>query len=51
MYFFFLFLDFIYLRENKSERAPEGGTAEGEEAGSPLTRDPDAGLNPKTLGS
>ena len=45
--------DFIYLFE--SERAHEHrGGAEGEgegEAGSPLSREPDAGLDPRTLGS
>ena len=34
------------------ERAQAGGAAEGEgEAGSLLSREPDVGLNPRTLGS
>ena len=41
---------FIYLTEN--ERAQIGGTAEGEgEADSPLSREPNMGLNPRTLES
>ena len=40
----------MYLTE--SERAQAGGTAEGEgEAGSPLSREPNMGLNSRTLGS
>ena len=50
LYFFFKIL-FIYL----TERAQSGWgewQAEGEgEAGSPLSREPDVGLNPSTLGS
>jgi len=40
-------------RERKIERAQAGEwQAEGEgEAGSPLSKEPDAGLNPRTLGS
>lgn len=44
--FFFKIL-FIYLRDSVSKRAGEG---EGE-ADSPLSREPDMGLNPRTLGS
>jgi len=46
---FFFFKDFIYLfiHERQRERETE---AEGE-AGSPRSREPDAGLNPRTLGS
>ena len=49
----FLFLkDFIYLFDRESERAQAGREAVGEgEAGPPLSREPDAGLNPRTLGS
>ena len=46
----FLKILFIYLTEYK--RAQAGGAAEGEgEAGSLLSREPDAGLHPRTLGS
>ena len=52
----FLFLkDFIYLFETRQESEHEqGGGAKGEregEADSPLSRDPDLGLNPRTLRS
>jgi len=48
--YFFLKI-FIYL-ERERERAQAGGTAEGEgEAGSPRSREPDAGLDPRTPGS
>jgi len=33
-----------------SERAQAGGVGEGE-AGSPLSKEPDVGLDPRTLGS
>ena len=49
-YLFVLKYDYllIYLRE----RAQVGGAAEGEgEAGSPLSREPNVGLNPRSLGS
>ena len=47
MPFFFFKILFIYLRE--SERAQAGGPAEGEgEAGSPPSREPDVGLDPRT---
>ena len=40
------------MRERDTERAQAGGEAEGEgEAGSPLCREPDMGLDPRTLGS
>jgi len=36
----------------EGKRAQAGGAGEGEgEAGSPLSREPDAGLDPRTLGS
>jgi len=38
---------YVFVRERK--RAQTGGAAEGE-AGSPLSREPDVGLNPRTLG-
>ena len=50
----FFFKDFIiYLRERESEREQEQGRgAEGErEADSPLGRELDEGLNPRTLRS
>ena len=43
--------DFMYLfeRERAQEKAQAGGEAEGEgEADSPLSREPDAELNPRT---
>ena len=41
---------FVYLFD--TERAQVGGGAEGEgEAGSPLSREPHMGLNPRILGS
>ena len=49
------FKDFIYLVETKREQTHKGkreGRAEGEgEADSPLSKEPDAGLNPRTLRS
>ena len=45
--FFFLKILFIYLREKEHTQAE--GAAEGEEeVGSPLSREPDAGLHPRT---
>ena len=41
---FFFLKDFIYLFMRDSQREAEG------EAGSPLSREPDAGLHPRTLG-
>ena len=41
---------FIYLTERERERAQAGGVAEGE-ACSPLSVEPDTGLDPKTLRS
>ena len=45
---------FIYLRKREDEREREsawaGGGLQGE-ADSPLSRDPDVGLDPRTLGS
>ena len=47
----YIFLnDFIYLAE-KSERAQVGLAEGGGEAGSPLSRESDAGLDPRTLRS
>ena len=49
------FQDFVYLFEKECVREREhkhGGGAEGEEeAGSPLSKEPDVGLDPRTLGS
>jgi len=49
--FFFLKILFIYLTETQQERGhKQGGVGEGK-AGFPLSREPDAGLDPRTLGS
>ena len=45
----FVFKDFIYLFER--ERAHKRGSGAEGEADSPLSREPDAGLDPRTLGS
>ena len=47
------FKDFIDLFVTERERAHKQGEwqAEGEEAGSPLSREPDEGLDLRTLGS
>ena len=48
MYLFFYFKDFIYL----TQRAQQEGGAEAEaEGGSPLSREPDVGLDPRILRS
>ena len=55
----FIFKDFIYLRERERENACASqlrggakGTGKGEgESGSPLSRGPNARLDPNTLGS
>ena len=52
-YFFFKIL-FIYLTQRERQPAREGiqaGGVEEGEAGFPLSRGPDVGLNPRTLGS
>ena len=53
-YSFFVFFKilFIYLTERETARAgtQAGGVGEGE-AGFPPSREPDAGLDPRTLGS
>ena len=47
----FLKKDFIYLRESAhTQKWGEGAEEEGE-GGSPLRKEPDAGLNPRTPGS
>ena len=49
---FLSFKDFIYLFERERQPVREGTQAGGvgeEEAGFPLSREPDAGLNPRTL--
>ena len=50
--FFFFKILFIYLTETETARAgtQAGGVREGE-AGFPLSRQPDAGLDPSVLGS
>ena len=53
-YFFIFFKDFIYLldRDKAREGIPARAVGEGEgEAGFPLSREPDMGLDPGTLGS
>jgi len=51
-FFFFLKILFIYLTEREIARAgtQAGGVGEGE-AGFLLSREPDVGLDPRTLGS
>ena len=51
--FFIFLIFFIYDSHREKEREREAETqAEGEgEAGSPVSREPDAGLNPRTLRS
>ena len=52
--FFFFFKDFIYLfdRERHSERGNKSrGNGRGKSRLFPLGREPDAGLDPRTLGS
>ena len=52
---FFVFYDFIYLFDRESSQvgreAGAGGGGVGGEAGSLLSREPDAGFDPRTLGS
>ena len=52
IYFYFLKILFIYLTERDTARegTQVGGVEEGE-AGLPLSREPDGGLHPRTLGS
>jgi len=52
-WFIFFNILFIHLRQrDKRERAWAGGEAEGEEeADSPLSQEPNVGLDPRTLGS
>ena len=51
-FFFYFFKDFIYLseRERERERAQADRVAE-REAGSLWSKEPDVGLDPRTLGS
>jgi len=49
--FIYFFKDFLYLFDREREYKQAERQAEGEgEAGSPLSREPNAGLNPRTLG-
>ena len=48
MVFFLRF--YLFERERESRQAGEAAEGEGE-AGSPLSREPDVGLDPTTLGS
>ena len=51
-FFFFLKILFIYFRMAERERAHKQGEWQAEgEAGSPLSREPDEGLDLRTLGS
>ena len=53
-FLFFIFVKtlFIWQRERETEDTQTGGAAEGErEAASPLSREPDVGLDPRVLGS
>jgi len=49
-YALFFFKDFIYLSERWREHKQGEQRAEGE-AGSPPSKEPDVGLDPRTLGS
>ena len=50
--FFSFFKIFTYLFDTERQRAQAGVTAEGEaEVGSPLSKEPDVGLRPRTLRS
>ena len=42
---------FICLKEREGAQAAGGGAEREGEAGSPLSREPDVGLNPRILGS
>ena len=49
LFIFYFLQDFIYLFDRESERTQAGGAAEGEgEAGFPLSKKPDMGLDPRT---
>ena len=48
--FCFVFKDFIWQRKRKHKQGEHQGEREGE-GGSPLSREPDAGLDPRTLES
>ena len=49
---FFFFKDFIYLFDRERGEHKQGAGAKGEgEARSPLSREPDMGLDPRTLRS
>jgi len=42
---------YLFICQRERERAQAGGAAQGEgEAGPPVSRDPDAGPDPRTLG-
>ena len=48
--FIYLFKDFIYLFDREKEiTSRQRGRQRQREAGSPLSREPDAGLDPRTL--
>ena len=50
-FFFFLKILFIYLTDRDHKQAERQAEREEEEAGSLPSREPDAGLNPRALGS
>jgi len=50
MIFFFFFKFYLFDIETEREGTQAGGVEEGE-AGLPPSREPDAGLDPRTLGS
>jgi len=52
VFWFFCFLKILFIgqRQTQRERGRAGGVGEGE-AGFPRRREPDAGLDPRTLGS
>lgn len=52
LHYIYIFEIYLFEREREHERAQAGEGAEGEEeADSPLSRDPDVGLHPRTLRS
>jgi len=50
LFYFYFFKDFIYSFDREGTQARGVGEGEGE-AGFPQSREPDAGLDPRTLGS
>ena len=50
IYFFYVYIFFYLTETNTARKGTQAGGGEGE-AGSPLSREPDARLDPRTLGS